>query len=218
MLKMSAFSRLLLWNVKDIEGIPVENRHRKKKIAHHRALTSRLDIEFRSLPRFPNRERSSPADPGLAGRHCEWASHSRGVETLVLVSVRVSWGLLYVKTTAHSAVRLGRQNLCCPGNRKFSFSTNSFQAHFQAYFASLQRITKRRKRKSSRPDIGVLEVVCLHRMMQVQAFMADSEVDPDALIRVGCVPRARGGRARGGSVPRRPTSARLTRTRSVGKC
>ena len=122
----------------------------------------------------------------------------------MLVSVRVSWGLLYVKTTAHSAVRLGRQNLCCPGNRKFSFSTSSFQAHFQTYFASLQRITKRRKRKSSRPDIGVLEVVCLHRMMQVQAFMADSEVDPDALIRVGCVPRARGRASEGGLRPAPP--------------
>ena len=65
LLKMSAFSRLLLWNVKDIEGISVENRHRKKKIAHHRASTSRHDIEFRSLPRFPNRE------------HCRTESHSR---------------------------------------------------------------------------------------------------------------------------------------------
>ena len=63
LLKMSAFGRLLLWNVKDIEGIPVENRHRKKKIAHHRALTSRLDIEFRSLPRFPNREHCRPCRP-----------------------------------------------------------------------------------------------------------------------------------------------------------
>ena len=202
LLKMSAFSRLLLWNVKDIEGIPVENRHRKKKIVHHRASTSRLDIEFPFSESGTLPQRSSPADPGLAGRHCEWASHSRGVETLVLVSVRVSWGLLYVKTTAHSAVRLGRQNLCCPGNRKFSFSTSSFQAHFQAYFASLQRITKRRKRKSSRPDIGVLEVVCLHRMMQVQAFMADSEVDPDAWV--GCVPRARGRASEGGLRPALP--------------
>ena len=41
-------------------------------------------------------------------------------------------------------------------------------------------------------------------MMQVQAFMADSEVDPDALIRVGCVPRARGRASEGGLRPAPP--------------
>ena len=37
-----------------------------------------------------------------------------------------------------------------------------------------------------------------------QAFMADSEVDPDALIRVGCVPRARGRASEGGLRPAPP--------------
>ena len=130
LLKMSAFSRLLLWNVNDIEGIPVENRHRKKKIVHHRASTSRLDIEFPFSESGTLPQRSSPADPGLAGRHCEWASHSRGVETLVLVSVRVSWGLLYVKTTDHWLCDSDDETCVVPEIGNFHFQ----QAHFKRIF------------------------------------------------------------------------------------